>query len=72
MILVGTYPGAVMPGEACLALWGLPSIEDQQGVLSTKLRRVEIEPGDGETYDIDLIPMVEIFVNTPLDNGLKS
>ncbi len=24
------------------------------------------------TYDIDLIPMVEIFVNTPLDNGLKS
>jgi len=24
------------------------------------------------TYDIDLIPMVEIFVNSPLDNGLKS
>ena len=24
------------------------------------------------TYDIDQIPMVEIFVNTPLDNGLKS
>ena len=24
------------------------------------------------TYDIDLIPMVEIFVNTPLDNSLKS
>ena len=23
------------------------------------------------TYDIDLIPAVEIFVNTPLDNGLK-
>jgi hypothetical protein len=26
----------------------------------------------GVTYDIDQIPMVEIFVNTPLDNGLKS
>jgi len=24
------------------------------------------------TYDIDLIPAVEIFVNSPLDNGLKS
>jgi hypothetical protein len=24
------------------------------------------------TYDIDLVPMVEIFVNSPLDNGLKS
>jgi len=26
----------------------------------------------GVTYDVDQIPMVEIFVNTPLDNGLKS
>ena len=26
----------------------------------------------GVTYDIDQIPMVEIFVNTPLSNGLKS
>ena len=26
----------------------------------------------GATYDIDQIPMVEIFVNSPLDNGLKS
>ena len=26
----------------------------------------------GVTYDIDQIPMVEIFVNTPLSNALKS